>query len=74
MGWARTRFCREVRKALSNTDLGRMSKADAPHLQTFTANSARGEKQRSAPAMNSKHALEWKGADGVKSEGKSAGS
>ena len=62
---------REAMKISNNKDLDRMSNFDALHLQTFAVNNAWGKKQHSA-ALNFTHALERKGSEGVKSEGKSA--
>ena len=60
---------REAMKTVKSPD--EVSKAESHHLQTFTVNNVKGEKQYSA-ALNCKHVLESKGAEGVKSEGKSA--
>ena len=48
---------REAMKTSNDKNLGRMSKSDSSHLQTFTINSARGKKQCST-AMNQMHVLE----------------
>merc|ERR1739836_149042 len=62
---------REAMKTSNNSNLDRAGKSDTSQLQTFTVNNARGERKHSA-ALNCKHVLESKGAEGVKSEGKSA--
>ena len=62
---------REAMKTSSDRNLDRAGKSDTLQLQTFTVNNVRDEKQCSV-ALNCKHFLGKKGAEGVKSESKSA--